>query len=91
MKLNMRELRRKIKNLDASMNQNNKKIQEQCHFLKNYVRSSRFVLMEIGSSFIVGYFIARKKSVTKLAGALVSLFFSVYKIQKKLNLFSHLK
>jgi ERCC4-type nuclease len=84
----MKELRQKIKHLDASMNQNNKKIHEQCHILKNYVRSSKFLIMEIGSSFIVGYFIARKRSIAKVIGTLVSLFFSAYKIQKKLNIFS---
>jgi len=87
----MKELRRKIKRLDRSMNQNNKNIQEQCQLLKNYVRSSKFLMMEIGGSFVVGYFIARKKSIAKLVGTLVSLFFSAYKIQKKLNIFSYLK
>ena len=91
MKPLMKELRQKIKRLDRSMNQNNIKIHEQSQFLRNYVRSSRFLIMEIGGSFIVGYFIARKKSLVKLTGTLMSLFFSVYKIQKKLNIFSYLK
>ena len=84
----MKGLSWKIKQLELSMMQDKQRINKERHILRRYTRTTAFVLFEIGTGFLAGYLLARKKTTGKMLGTLISLSLAAAKLSTKLKYFS---
>ena len=62
----MRELRRKIKRLEAEMNQDRVRITAECGILDKFTHSTVFVAAGITAGFVGGFLLARKKNIPEI-------------------------
>lgn len=73
------------------MNADRHRMQKDARILSEYMSTPMFIATEIGASFLVGYFIARKRTLLEAIGRAANLSYTIYSLQPKIQLLKKLK